>query len=131
CAKNEAFNLSKNLPTIIQQEYHHPSGEKNFEVIIVDDFSSDETNAIAQALAHAFSHVHVIQPVQKFAHLKVKKGALVTAQTIAKVNLLLLTDADCIPASDHWRREMVAPFENDKIVASSGPYHYQKGNLNA
>ena len=37
CAKNEAKNLEENLPYILNQNY------SNFEVVLVNDSSSDET----------------------------------------------------------------------------------------
>ena len=44
CAKNEAENLLENLPFIIHQEY------PNFEIIVIDDASSDNTLEILDAL---------------------------------------------------------------------------------
>ncbi|GAB4491255.1 MAG: hypothetical protein OHK0019_11220 [Saprospiraceae bacterium] len=44
CARNEAENLRRHLPKILEQEY---AGE--WEVIVVNDASEDETPAVLQA----------------------------------------------------------------------------------
>ena len=43
CAKNEAVNLKKKLPKVLQQRY------SNFEVIVIDDHSSDETRQVIES----------------------------------------------------------------------------------
>ena len=49
CAKNEAKNLAENLPLIAKQKY------PDFEIVLVDDFSSDNSLNIMQQFQKDFS----------------------------------------------------------------------------
>ena len=53
-ARNEADNLFKNLPYILDQDY------PNYEVIIVNHQSMDEYKYILDAFAHEFPNMRVI-----------------------------------------------------------------------
>ena len=45
--------------------------------------------------------------------------------------MLLLTDADCVPNTDQWIKEMVKTYDKDtEIVVAYGPYFERKGLLN-
>ena len=49
----------------------------------------------------------------------------------AKHEHLVFTDADCYPQSDHWLKQMIQGFnENKEIVLGFGPYENQKGLIN-
>ena len=49
----------------------------------------------------------------------------------AKYEVLLLTDADCVPSSEHWIRKMQAGYgEKTEIVLGYGAYHKRGGLLN-
>jgi hypothetical protein len=49
----------------------------------------------------------------------------------AKHEVLLLTDADCVPASEYWIQKMQDGYEkNIEIVLGYGAYHKRKGLLN-
>jgi len=49
----------------------------------------------------------------------------------AKHEIILLTDADCVPASEHWIEKMQNGYdENIEIVLGYGAYHKRKGLLN-
>jgi glycosyltransferase involved in cell wall biosynthesis len=126
CAKNEADNLLKNLPQILAQQ--HP----DFEVIVVDDASSDDTASILQNFAAKHSQLKIVT-IEKDEKrlLPGKKFALSKAVARAKNQLLLLTDADCTPASEHWAGMMTAPLQNGKeLVAGYGGYNKYSGWLN-
>lgn len=131
CAKNEANHLRKNILFLLNQEYATSNGHKLFEVLVIDDFSTDETALVLQEIQEKYAHLKVALTDVSFAEYKGKKGALLTAKKIAKGNILLLTDADCYPASPYWIKEMVADYKTEQIVAGYGAYAYQMGLLNA
>lgn len=131
CAKNEANHLRKNILFLLNQEYATSNGHKLFEVLVIDDFSTDETALVLQEIQEKYAHLKVALTDVSFAEYKGKKGALLTAKKIAKGNILLLTDADCYPASPYWIQEMVADYKTEQIVAGYGAYAYQMGLLNA
>jgi len=60
-----------------------------------------------------------------------KKYPLSVGIREAKHEILLLTDADCVPASEFWIEKMQDGYhENTEIVLGYGAYHKQRGLLN-
>ncbi len=66
------------------------------------------------------------------AHVTPKKYALTIAMKKATYPTVLLTDADCRPASDQWLAGMMAPLQNEstQLVLGISPYTYKSGFLN-
>lgn len=133
CAKNEAGNLEQNLPSILAQRYSNASGKPMYEVIVVNDASEDDTEAVLYRLEQEYSHLwHVSISKDEPRLFKGKKFALGKGVSHASASSLLLTDADCAPASENWLRYMVRPLEEGKeIVAGYGAHRFRKGALNA
>lgn len=133
CAHNEAENLRANLPAILEQNYQDRKGVKLYEVIVVNDTSDDKTAAVLQELEAQYEHLwDVIISKDAPRPLKGKKLALSKGVAAAKHELLLLTDADCRPASNEWLALMAAPLNDGKeIVAGYGGYERTLGWLNA
>jgi len=125
CAKNEYHNLKDNLPSILNQDY------PDFEVVIVNDASDDETIFLLQDLEREYKHLKVVNITQDLNFFKGKKFPLSLGIKSAKNELLLLTDADCIPSSPNWIREMAANFDSKtEIVLGYGPYEMKNSLLN-
>lgn len=133
CAKNEAENLQRNLPVILAQRYSNASGINNYEVVVVNDASTDHTAQVLEGFAARYPHlklVHISPDVPRT--LPGKKFALSKAVALAQHDVLLMTDADCVPASDTWLQQMVVPLQNGKVlVGGYGKYAEGKGGLNA
>jgi hypothetical protein len=68
----------------------------------------------------------------KNQHLKPgKKLSITLGVKGAKFEHLILTDADCRPASRNWLKSIAENFSNEKqIVLGYGPYKKEKGFLN-
>jgi cellulose synthase/poly-beta-1,6-N-acetylglucosamine synthase-like glycosyltransferase len=125
CAKNEEHNLKMNLPAILKQRY------PDFEVIVVDDNSTDETYYVLKAIQQDFPNLRVIKLNENVNFFRGKKFPLSVGIREARNEHLLLTDADCIPLSDQWIRTIAENFtENREIVLGYGTYTKQKGFLN-
>lgn len=126
CAHNEAEQLKKNLPTVLQQSHPH------FEVIVVNDASDDESAEILEGFSMQYPNLAVITIISgQDRTLPGKKFALSLGLAAAKNEHLLLCDADCIPASDQWASIMSAALQSPKqIVAGYGAYHWRPGLLN-
>ncbi len=90
-AKNEEKNISYLIKSL--QELHYP--KENFEVIIVDDNSSDKTYEIAKNKIQDFLNFNVIKTKNK--EFQAKKGALNFGIKKANNPFILITDADCRP----------------------------------
>ncbi len=88
-ARNEAANITALLHSLSLQSYP----QTHFEVIVVDDFSTDDTALIVKE--RSSSNVRLIQP--NLAPLaSSKKAAIEAAVQCAKGELIVATDADCI-----------------------------------
>ncbi len=124
-ARDEARNLEKNLPLILEQAY------KDFEVVVVDDCSADDTEEVLIRLRNKYPHLKstFIREDYKFKHGK--KLALTIGIKAAKNDHLLLTDADCYPAGKNWLELMASNFsETRKVVLGYGRYEQKPGFLN-
>lgn len=124
CAKNEAENLRTCLPKVLEQEYCTIDGEVAFEVIVVNDGSTDDTLEVLKGLKERFANLKTITlPASIKRTLPGKKFALSWAVQSATTEKLLFTDADCIPSSLAWLKLMVAPLAQGKeIVAGYGGF---------
>ncbi len=130
CAKDEAENLKRFLPFIAKQNYH------NYEIILVDDHSSDSTHKVMQNFKKHYkedpniSQIKIISiPVDH--QVKGKKNALTEGIGAASGEYILLTDADCKPVSTEWISYMASKFnEEKKIVLGYGAYFKTSTFLN-
>jgi len=132
CAKNEARNLEQNLPAILAQRYSNEAGKPMYEVLVVNDGSEDDTEQVLYKLEQQYSHLwYVSVSEEERKKFKGKKAALNVGVAAATSHWLLLTDADCVPATDNWLAHMVAPLEEGRdIVAGYGALRYRMGFLN-
>lgn len=125
CARNEAENLTNHLPLLLKQDY------PDFEVVVVNDCSDDESQDILENFQAQFPHLRTsqIKHDEKFTHGK--KLALTIGIKAAKNEWLLLTDADCIPSGVNWLSSMQRNFTSEnEIVLGYGGYIEEKGFLN-
>jgi glycosyltransferase involved in cell wall biosynthesis len=126
CARDEDENLARNLPGVLVQSY--PS---TYEVVTVNDNSVDDSKYILQELKKTFKTLNVVELTQEAVHIAGKKYPLSVGIREARHEVLLLTDADCVPASEHWVEKMQSAYQNDvEIVLGYGAYHKKKGLLN-
>ena len=126
CARDEAANLAKNLPGSLLQQY-----STTHEVIVVDDNSFDDTRYLLEEFGKEFKQLHVIELKQEAKLIPGKKFPLSVGIKTAKYELVLLTDADCVPASEHWIEKMQSSFDDKaEVVLGYGAFHKKKGLLN-
>ncbi len=126
CARDEADEIAKNLPGILVQDYR-----SSHEVLVVNDNSMDDTKYLLDGLYKDFKQLHVVELKQEAMHIPGKKFPLSMGIKSAKHEVLLLTDADCIPASEHWLSHMQRAFKPGvEIVLGYGAYKKKKGLLN-
>ena len=124
CAKNEEVNLKKNLEKVLNQDF------KEFEVIVVDDQSTDSTNYLLNFLSKKYSNLKVVT-LNKNVNSRIgKKFALSIGIKTAKFDNLVLTDADCIPNSRKWLSLISSGFDNHDIVLGYSNYKKESGLLN-
>ncbi|MVM38992.1 glycosyltransferase [Spirosoma sp. HMF3257] len=126
CARNELANLTELLPLLNAQNY------PDFEILVMDDRSTDGTSLFLENDISHLQHVRFIRIDKEHEHVTPKKYALTIALKKAAYPIVLLTDADCRPASDGWLSGMVAPLINDQkgITLGFSPYEHRPGLLN-
>ncbi len=126
CARNESENLKKLIPLLLKQQF------ETFEIILVDDRSSDETYDFGLELDHNESKFKLVRIDSTPDHINNKKFAITMGIRTATYDHVLLTDADCFPQNDNWVEEMSQGFCTDdkKFVIGYSQYYLAKGFLN-
>lgn len=126
CTRDEADNLSANLPGVLLQQYRSSS-----EVIVVNDNSVDDTTYFLEGLHKQFRNLRPIHLKQEALHIPGKKYPLSVGIKSARYEILLMTDADCVPASENWLQKMQDAYaDGTEIVLGYGAYQKRKGLLN-
>jgi cellulose synthase/poly-beta-1,6-N-acetylglucosamine synthase-like glycosyltransferase len=122
---NEEKNVSGCLDNLLMQEYP----KDKFEVIIVNDRSSDKTGEIVDTYCQKSSILRkiVISKIQDdFAP---KKYAIDQALKAAKGDIILLTDADGRP-SPLWVKQIISYFTEDVgLVIGYAPYGFESSHI--
>lgn len=119
-AKNEFENLKKLIPLLLNQQF------QSFELIIVDDKSTDESYDYLIELEQKEDSVKLVRIDSTPDHINNKKYALTLGIRAANHDHILLTDADCFPESDLWINEMISGFNTDKKIFVIGYSQYYK-----
>lgn len=125
CARNEERHLRELIPDLLDQDY------PDFEVVIVDDSSWDDTPDILRAFEVQYPRLRVITLNDDQQRMSGKKFAVTMGVKGAKHERLLFTDADCRPATRQWIREMTQPMnESKRMSLGYSPYRRYPGILN-
>ena len=93
-AKNEYNNLAKLISAIKNLNY----SKNDYEAIIVDDNSDDDTFQVAKELISNLNNFSVVCAINK--KNEGKRGALDYGISLAKHPFILITDADCTPEKE-------------------------------
>lgn len=125
-ARNEESNIGKCLQSMIRQNY--PS--EHFEIIVVDDRSTDGTAAIVTNFQLAHPSVRLVGIDKVSSNLPPKKNALNEGILQSRFDLLAFTDADCVAPQD-WLSCLAREFTQDVgVVAGYSPMEqYFPGTL--
>lgn len=124
CARDEANNLEKFLPEVLTQDFHFSQ-----EVIVVNDNSNDDTKFFLEELQRTFRQLKPVTLEQEALHIPGKKYPLSIGIKSSRYEVILLTDADCMPATPHWISTMMDAYdEGVEIVLGYGAF-IKKGTL--
>lgn len=104
--RNEANNIDDLIHGLITQEY--PSS--NFEIILVDDHSEDETLGKAKQWIDRFRNLKIISAPDEIYG---KKLTLNHGINSASGEVIATTDADCVLSSD-WLADVNKTFSNEE-----------------
>lgn len=126
-ARNEAANIEACLQSVLAQNY--PSSL--FEVIVLDDHSTDQTPEIVQSFAA--NNVHLITLAEHLTTDETqsfKKKALDIGVQKASGQLIVTTDADCV-VQKNWLQLLVSFYEQKgyRFIAAPVNFHQEKNAL--
>jgi cellulose synthase/poly-beta-1,6-N-acetylglucosamine synthase-like glycosyltransferase len=106
-----AYNSEKTLPYTLRSLQNQTLPRKLYEVIVVDDASTDGTGSVAREFGVRYRRQNKEGPA----------AARNFGVRIARGDVVLFTDSDCIPRED-WIEKMVQPFEDPKVAGVMGRY---------
>jgi cellulose synthase/poly-beta-1,6-N-acetylglucosamine synthase-like glycosyltransferase len=118
-ARNEELYIKYSLQAVLQQDYP----KELFEIIVVDDHSTDHTNAIASQYAN--ERLRVLKLSSTNQTVAYKKKAIKEAIKIAKGELIVTTDADC-NMGHKWLASIADLYERKKPKMIVGPVCFTK-----
>jgi cellulose synthase/poly-beta-1,6-N-acetylglucosamine synthase-like glycosyltransferase len=129
-ARNEAVNIKACIDSILEQDYPI----EYFEIIVIDDFSEDETAFMVKAIGHDFPNVQLLSLADYFKPEEMnsfKKKAIEKAVSQANGQWIVTTDADCI-IPKQWLTLYNAYILANKPVFVAAPVMFikEKGILN-
>lgn len=105
-ARNDAAWLKENLVYLLEQDY------PDFEVVVVDYLSHDDTQFVLKLLKDYYPHLKVVPFKEDVNLFQGKKYPLSIGIKSAKNDILLLADPDCTPKNMKWLRGMVKGYAN-------------------
>jgi glycosyltransferase involved in cell wall biosynthesis len=122
-ARNEADRLPTLLDAMLRQT--HPT----YEIIVVDDASTDATAKVVRAWQQRHDHLRLVQVTRPVAPRK--KHALTQGIAAARYERLAFTDADCTPPPS-WLRALAAHAHQhpEALLIGYSPFRRQPGLLN-
>jgi glycosyltransferase involved in cell wall biosynthesis len=106
-----AYNAARTLGACLHALSRQSVPHSEYEVIVVDDGSTDETASVAEAAGARVVRIPHGGPASA-------RNAGVAA---AVGEMVLFTDADCEPAAN-WIAEMVRPFADPDVMGVKGAY---------
>lgn len=113
-----AYNAAGTISACVRALKTQTIPSDRYEIIVVDDGSTDNTAQRAE-----MAGARVIRQENAGAAAARNVGA-----QVARGNLLLFTDADCIPAPD-WVARMVAPFADPSVAGAKGVYKTEQSGF--
>lgn len=114
---DDAIQLEKHLPAILQQEY-----PVQYEVIVVIEKGDHEVEDVVKRIQYNHdqqvgnAHLYVTYIPETSRYMSRRKLAITLGVKAAKNEWLLLTDSDCEPASPQWLASMARNCADDKSL---------------
>jgi glycosyltransferase involved in cell wall biosynthesis len=115
--RNGANVINRCLAGILHQ--HYPA--HLFEIIVIDDHSTDQTAAVVRGMHDTRIHLIALSDFPEYHHPPAfKKSAIALGVDLARNDTIIVTDADCLhpPA---WLKSIVHHFEISEAVFQTGP----------
>ena len=123
-ARNESLSIKKCLDSITAQSY--PS--QFFEVLVIDDHSSDDTASIVQS--YSASNIRLISLKDYTGNERLnsyKKKAIEIGASLSVGKLIITTDADCYAGPD-WLKSFASFYEKYQPAFIAAPVNINYNN---
>ncbi len=115
-ARNEERSIAELIKCLLNQTYD------KYEIIIVNDRSTDNTKNIIASFQKKNSIIQLINIEMLHDDMPAKKNALRAGINASQGEILCFTDADCFPPP-HWIEELIKQFEPEVgLTAGYSPY---------
>lgn len=126
-AHNEAAYLKESMPYLLEQDY------PNYEVVVVDYMSQDDTKFVLKVCSENYPNLKPVQFPEDVNMFQGKKYPLSIGIKSATGDIILLTEADCIPRGFSWVSAMARGYASrqTQLVMGYGGVKQEKGLLNA
>ena len=122
-AHEQGIPLQKHLPLILEQDY-----TQEFEVIVVDINSTDDTLQILEKLQLRYGNLHVVNVPTTARNISTLRLALTLGIRAASYDWIVFTQADCFPASPNWLMQMGKSCMEKDTEIVLGYSHYASTN---
>jgi len=106
-ARNEEENLPYLLDSLVKMDYPH----EEFEIIIVNDHSTDKSSSILASEKRLENLIVLENDTLESAYVG-KKAALALGIAAARHDILVFTDADCLP-HPQWLRSVSDLYDDE------------------
>ncbi len=116
--RNEEKNIAVCLESMDALNYP----KALYEILLVDDHSTDQTKAIAARFAKLMPNLRVLDNLPE---AKGKKSAITVGIKNAAGEFIATTDGDCI-VPQNWLLNIAAAFKSPDAVFIAGPVAYKK-----
>ncbi len=124
-ARNEEENIKKCLQSIINQKYP----QHLFEVIVIDDHSTDNTSSIVSSFQSKNQNIHLLKLEDDLKGKVInayKKKAIELAINKANGDWIITTDADCL-LNENWLKLYDEFICMNDVVFVAAPVMFTKG----
>lgn len=122
--RNEEDHIQACIESMLSQNYP----ENLYELIVVDDFSTDASASIVQAFGDKVQFIRLAEILgPEYAKLANKKRGITAAVNRAKYDLVLCGDGDCV-YGPQWIASMIQYYEKYHKAFFTAPVEYQPGN---
>lgn len=106
---DHAMQLRQTLPKLLTQEY-----PADYEIIVVDMHSTDDTKDILEELEYTHPHLHHTHCPSTARDISLHRLALTLGIRAAAHEWVVLSEADCRPSGPQWLLHLMQPCTDDK-----------------